>query len=1106
MNLFDQFFKTLPLKNTAFTDMTEELFCIYVRQLLQADKNVLIVASSLMEANKLYRGISNYTDAVYLFPMDDFLTSEAIAISPDLMVTRLETLQAITSDLPCIVITNLMGYLRFLPTKENFLKSQVTLTVGMEIKPIDLISNTMYLGYTRQTIVTQTGEVGIRGFVIDIFPLGEDHPLRIEFFGDTIESLRFFDENTQKSLHSIDHIVIEPFTEVLIDNLSDDKKRNVKYFSESLSVANIGMYFSQVVTIYKDIENIKTNYENLIEEIHEYQTTKDIDFKGSYMFALEELYQHEALHYMSVNNIAPKGVETLSFHSYPVPLFNDQQEAIEKFLRQNLKEHKTTIICLKDYQLKTVRKNLNFPLVDATWETIQKEKINLITFEMANGFGFQDYVFLTANELFHSQPVAKKYKTKFKYGSKISDLTKLEVGDYVVHQTCGIGIYNGLKTLKQGDFLKDYLEVLYQGNDKLYIPVEKIELLSKYTGKEGVVPKIYKLGSNQWEKVKSRVRSKIEDMAAELLHLQAIRESQRGFAFSKDTSLQQEFEQAFPYTPTPDQLLAVEQIKEDMEALHPMDRLLVGDVGYGKTEVAFRAIFKAIMDNKQVLLLCPTTILSNQHYENAIERFKDFPVNIGLLNRFTTPKEKKRILMALKEGMIDLVIGTHRILSDDVKPKDLGLLVIDEEQRFGVKHKEKIKTYKQNVDVLTLTATPIPRTLQMSIVGLRSLSMIETPPVDRYPIQTYVIAENQQLIREAIYKELSREGQVFLLFNHVDHIETKVKEIKNLVPEANVIYAHGQMDKLEIEERMQCFIQHEADVLVCTTIIETGIDIPNVNTLIILDADCFGLSQLYQIRGRVGRSNKIAYCYLMYRPNRILTESAMKRLKVIREFTELGSGFSIATRDLSIRGAGDILGSEQAGFIDSIGIDLYLKMLNQEVERLKGTVIEEKVEEETSLAPPTVSVSTHISDQYVADMDLKIEIHRLINTIDSQERLKEVEAVLTDRFGKLTEEMLIYMHEEWFESMVLKIPVTRVRQTRNSIELYFDSKITARIDTEALFLEAFSISTMFRFRSRGSDLTIILDTIKLPSHPIYYLTSILTSILQQNNFSTLDEN
>ena len=1089
MKIWNHLFKTLETKNVAFTGMPEELFSIYVNLLLEEKgKNILIVTSSLMEANQLFRKIENYTNQVFLFPMDDFLTSEALALSPDLLITRLETLKETITNDSKIIITNLMGYLHFLPSKKEYFKSKITLRQNQELDPKELVEKLAQIGYQRQTLVTNTGEMGVRGFIIDVFPLSSDHPIRIEFFGDTIESIRTFDEKNQKSLEPRTEIEIFPCHELFISNKMEEEKQKNKYLPEYTEVENIEKYLDSPITIYKDKTALLTNYEIIEKDILEYRQNKDLDFKGQYMFSFQDIYQKEAIHYLTLDSLIDEEKTIIHFQSQPLPLFHENKEAIEKYLRENLAKKKTILICLKDYQLESFAKKISLPFIKTTLENIEEAKINLISFEMTEGFSYQNYLFLTAHELFQYQEQNKKYKTKLKYGTKITDLNKLEIGDYVVHERCGIGIYNGLKTLKQGDQLRDYIEVLYQGNDKLYIPVEKITMLAKYTGKEGIAPKIYKLGGNQWEKVKSRVKTKVKDMAASLLALQAKRESEKGFAFSLDNNYQLEFEKQFPYTPTTDQLKATEEIKSDMEKPHPMDRLLIGDVGYGKTEVAFRAAFKAILDNKQVLFLCPTTILSSQHYENALSRFHDFPIEIGLLNRFTTPKEKKRIIEGLKDGTIDFVIGTHRLLSNDVKPKDLGLLIIDEEQRFGVAHKEKIKMYKTSIDVLTLTATPIPRTLQMSIVGLRSMSLMETPPIDRYPIQTYVIEENNQLIREAIYKELSREGQVFLLYNSIEHMEEKVREIQSLVKEARIIYAHGRMEKSEIEEKMMMFHHHQADVLICTTIIETGIDIPNVNTLIILDADRFGLSQLYQIRGRVGRSNKIAYCYLMYQPHRILTETAKKRLKVIKEFTQLGSGFSIATRDLSIRGAGDILGSEQAGFIDSIGIDLYLKMLNEETKKLKGETLEE---EETSSNEPLLNISTHIQDSYVKEEDLKIEIHRMINSIDSKESLEKIKAELEDRFGQVSEDMLVYMYEEWFEKLVEKIPVTKVRQTKNSIELYFDKETTKQIDTEALFMDAFQITTMFRFKSHLDDLTIIIDTIKLEKHPIYYLTTLL---------------
>ncbi len=1093
MRLFDNLFDKIYTDDVALTGLTSELFSLYVNE-LNKKRNVLIVTSSLIEANNLYQSISNYTSSVFLFPMDDFLTSEAMAISPDLMITRLETLQSVASVSNAIIITNLMGYLRFLPTKNEYINSILSLTIDDIIEPQKLVEKLFRLGYSRTTLVTKTGEVGVRGFVIDVFPIGEDNPVRIEFFGDQIESIRYFDITTQKSLEKINKISIYPCTEVFArdKDIPVDKLKS-KYLSEYVDVTNITNYLLNPTVIYKDKDALILNYKNICEDVLEYKNSQDTTFKGNYMFSFDEALIPDAINYLSVDNL-DNYMKTVDFGSKSLPLFNDNIEAITKFIREKLYSNYTVVVCLKDYQAISFQKKINLPCVVTTFDEVYDNKLNLVSFEMMEGFSYRNYIFLTAKELFKSHDNVRRYKTRFRYTSKITDLNKLEVGDYVVHQIHGIGIYNGLKTLNQNGYLKDYIEVLYQDNDKLYIPVEKIDFLYKYTGKEGFKPVISKLGGKGFEKIKNRVRNKIEDMASSLLRMQALREQQKGFAFSKDSVLQKQFEDDFPYTATADQLLATKQIKEDMEKAVPMDRLLVGDVGFGKTEVAFRAAFKAILDNKQVLFLCPTTILSSQHYNSALERFKNFPINIALLNRFTTPSLRAKILEGLSTGTIDMVIGTHRILSNDIKPHDLGLLIIDEEQRFGVKHKEKIKEYKSSIDVLTLTATPIPRTLQMSIVGLRSLSLIETPPLERYPIQTYVIAYNKHLIKEAILKEMSRKGQVFILYNNIDNIDFLIKMLEELVPLARFTSAHGRMNKNEIESVMENFINYEADVLVCTTIIETGIDIPNVNTLIILDADHFGLSQLYQIRGRVGRSNKIAYCYLMYQGQKVLTETAMKRLEVIKEFTELGSGFSIATRDLSIRGAGDILGSEQAGFIDSVGIDLYLKMLNDEVSRLKGEIPSDD-DEALNDVKTLKNITTHISDDYVSDKDIKIMIHRMIGEIDSKEKLLEVKSNLEDRFGKLNEDMLIYMYEEWFEKLIKQVMVSNVKESKNTIELYFNSEVVKNINVEELFTNAYLITPMFRFKSKGGDLTIILDIVKLEKHPIYYLVELLTKMV-----------
>ena len=567
----------------------------------------------------------------------------------------------------------------------------------------------------------------------------------------------------------------------------------------------------------------------------------------------------------------------------------------------------------------------------------------------------------------------------------------------------------------------------------------------------------------------------------------------KGFAYLPDSKAQVEFEEAFPFEETKDQLRAIDEIKKDMESSEPMDRLLCGDVGFGKTEVAFRAIYKAILSGKQVAFLCPTTILSNQHFNNAIERFKNTGVNIEVLNRFVSPKNVVAILENLKLGKIDLLIGTHRILSKDVEFKNLGLLIIDEEQRFGVKHKEKIKKYKNNIDVLSLSATPIPRTLQMSVSGLRGLSLIETPPVNRYPVQTYVLAESKQIIKEAVYRELSRDGQVFILFNRVEQMESKKRELELIVPNAKIGIIHGQMTKIQIENIMADFLNKEYDVLLCTTIIETGIDIPSVNTLIIFDADRFGLSQLYQIRGRVGRSDKIAYCYLMYDKSKILSEVAIKRLDVIKQFTELGSGFNIAMRDLSIRGAGDILGSEQAGFIDSVGIELFLNMLNEEINKMNGKELKENKEKEM----PLLDVATSIDDNYVNDVDIKIEIHKKINMIDSYDSLKKIKFELEDRFGKISENMLIYMYEELFENMARKVCIKKVEQNKNFVKLIFNEDFTNKIKVDEVFVDVSKLSRMFRFSMLANNLVIILDTVYLDKHFVYYLVDLLDLIIKK---------
>ena len=817
-----------------------------------------------------------------------------------------------------------------------------------------------------------------------------------------------------------------------------------------------------------------------------------------YMHEFTNIKSNFNIYYYHFDDDMFKNIKSFRYKFDNVNKYSGNYDLIRTDLLKYVNGGKTVILCIDNKDTaKRIVKYLEIDDIVLTKEdSIIDGKINLINKNINCGFIYNNYVVLCKNDLFDVKEEKTKYKSKYKLGTKVHTISNIDVGDYVVHEMFGIGIYQGLFAIDKNGMKKDYIKLEYAGGDSLYIPVENIDRISKFTGKEGAGIQLNSLSSDSWKKKKGKVREKLESIAQDLIFVSAQREITPGYAFSKDDENQTIFDSEFIYSETPDQIRAIASIKTEMEKPKPMDMLLCGDVGYGKTEVAFRAMFKAINDGKQVAYLCPTTILSNQQYESAKSRFSTFPVNIGLINRFVDKSKQTKILNDLKEGKVDILFGTHRLLSNDVVFKDLGLLVIDEEQRFGVTHKEKIKQLKANVDVLTLSATPIPRTLQMSMTGIRSLALIETPPKERFPIQTYVLQESDIVVKDAIYKELSRGGQVFILFNSVEKIEDKVKHIKNLVPEAKIDFAHGQMSKDQLERKMNNFIDGEFDVLVCTTIIETGIDIPNANTLIIMDADRFGLSQLYQIRGRIGRSNKIGYAYLMYSKNKFLTDTAIKRLDTIKEFTELGSGFKIAMRDLSIRGAGDILGREQSGFIDTIGIDLYLKMLNDAIRKSKGEKIEESDEEIKKKDKPLISVSTHIDDKYVSDGELKIAIHKKINEVSSYDSFCKVKEELEDRFGKLSEDLIIYMYEEWFEKLAKNLGITDVIDGRNSVDIKLPYDINKKIDGQELFMESYEISKKFRFTYQDNCIHVILDKINLDKHYLMYLIAILIKINQ----------
>ena len=1074
MDFLNKFFKYE--NGLTVTGLTKELNVFYVLNLFEKEnRNILILTNTLFEANMYYDSLHTYTNDVCLFPMDDFLTSVAVAISPDLKIKRLETLDIIRNDKKKIIVTNLTGFLRYLPSKDDAKSLEFNLCLGNKLKRDEILSILEKYGYVRESLVTTTGEYAVRGYIIDLFAIDEEHPIRIEFFGDDVDSIRYFDENTQLSIGEIQSVKIKPYTEVVTDSKS-----------------SLFDYMDNPYVVMVNKEQIDVAYEKLLNDIVEYNKNENVSKK--YMYEFDEIACDYVIYLNNIINVSFG--KYLNFKSQEIENFNSDFELLGKYCDKEIIGGKTIVICLsKENQLRSLEPFLNSYHVVNNDKLINKE-INILYKRINSGFIFEDYVVIAESDIEKVKNAVINYKNSYHIGKKIKDFGQLSIGDYVVHSQHGIGIYNGVITLTKNGLKKDYIQLNYQGNDKIYIPVEKISTIFKYAGKEGSMPKLDKLNSTSWAKKKRELRSKIKDISEELIKLYASRSSVKGTPF-KSYAEEAVFGSEFIYKETTDQLKAIEDIDKDLSSEIPMDRLLCGDVGFGKTEVAFRAMFKTIVNNRQVFYLCPTTILSKQQYENAVERFKNYPVEIALLNRFTSAKETKRILDGLEKGTIDLVFGTHRLLSNDVKFSKLGLLIVDEEQRFGVTHKEKIKEYKNDVNVLTLSATPIPRTLKMALSGLRDLSIIDTPPTNRYPVQTYVIQENDLIVKDAIYKELSRNGQIFILYNKVASIESKMTQLHKLVPEARITFAHGQMSKKELEDVMESFVNYEYDILLCTTIIETGIDISNANTLIIYDADCFGLSQLYQLRGRVGRSNRIAYAYLMYDKSKMLNDIAVKRLQAIKEFTELGSGYRIAMRDLSIRGAGDLLGSEQAGFVDTVGIELYMQMIEEEMRRMKGEEVEEDDDNPATSNKSLVEVETHISDDYVSDEDIKIEIHKKINEIDGYKKLLEIKHELEDRFGKISKSLEIYMYEEWFEKQAKELEIVNVRQSEREIEIELPKEVSSKIEGDKFFIKAYNINPRFRLKYLHEQIIIALTLLNQKEHFLYYVVPLMEEVINE---------
>lgn len=999
-----------------------------------------------------------FPDQIALFPARERLQYQVLAHSNELVAQRLKTLTGIVQGKVKCLVTTGEALAQLLIPREVFKSNLFSLEKSQVVDWKQLIARFSSLGYERVDLVEAQGQFAVRGGIIDIFLLNVEDPVRIEFFDDEIDSIRFFNIKDQRSQTEIPKISIGPARELLITEEAKERGKTaierewqsaIKRFEkkgdrsaieklnltirEGLEMLEQGLWTESLerwqpffypkqatildyflTTPYLLIDEPNRVMEHLeIKERERSEAFVDLLAAGGALPGQSSVYltTNEFIKHIGdyqpvclsalphkLTGIEPKNIQSVigkTMHSF-MSKFNLLAEELDLWK----KGYNRVLLLTQDEERAKFLQNI---LADYKVEaTTLPEIVNppasgvYITLGVLNqGFEYPDLklVVITEQEVF-SQRKRKKRRQKVQEGSKISVFTDLEVGDYVVHVHHGIGRYLGIEKLMVDGIYKDYLLIQYSGEDKLYIPTDQIDLIQKYIGAEGHVPKLNKLGGSEWNKVKSRVKASVQDMAKELLKLYAAREAAVGFAFSPDTVWQKEFEEAFPYVETPDQLQAINDVKRDMESLRPMDRLLIGDVGYGKTEVALRAACKAVMDSKQVAVLVPTTVLAGQHYNTFRQRFKNYPVEIGLLSRFKSPKEQTAVIQGLKDGSIDIVIGTHRLLSSDVQFKDLGLVIVDEEQRFGVAHKERLKQLRNTVDVLTLTATPIPRTLHMSLAGARDMSIIETPPEERYPVQTFVVEYSDALVRDAIKRELNRGGQVYFIHNRIADLERIAGELQALVPECRIAIAHGQMKEDELEETMLAFMEGETDLLVCTTIVENGLDISNVNTLIVSEADRLGLAQLYQLRGRVGRSNRIAYAYFTYRPDKIMNPVAEKRLRAIREFTEFGSGFKIAMRDLEIRGAGNLLGPEQHGHMLAVGFDLYCQLLEEAVEELKGEKKEAEVQPIID-----IEVDAYIGDEYIANSGLKMEFYQRLAGAVEEEQVIEITDELVDRFG-----------------------------------------------------------------------------------------------------------
>lgn len=1085
-----------------------------------SNKPVVIITNSDMEAKNLYEDLNLYLSNVYYFPAKEIVFYNVDAISGDLRWARLNVIKEILSNNKNIIVTSIDAFAARYTPKDLFKTHTVSISVGDEVDFKELSKILVEAGYDRVDVVEGKGEFSLRGGLLDLFPTNSIYPYRIELFGDEIDSIRTFNTESQRSIEKVNCIEVFHAKEIIIDdeiidyalsNIREELDLTLKNNKDKERGIKLNTIISKNLEELRETHDFETidsylplfykKSESLFDYLEDYIFVLDdkvrclgkldstyLEFNENYSIFLQRgdilpsqgklLLEKEELIDLLEEKInitmdaINKGggflspIRKIEINSAILHHYQGQLDLlIEDILKKKKDGYRTVILSGTRVRGERLVSTLREREIESSYrdniESIALGEVVITFGNLLKGFECPKYktCVISDKEVFgEAKRKLSKSKSKSKGVSKIKSFAELKPGDYVVHVNHGIGVYKGIKQIEVSGHKRDYLDIVYDKGDKLYVPVDQLDLVQKYIGSEGKSPKVNKLGGAEWQKAKSKVKKSINEIAEDLVKLYAARAAVKGYKYSKDTEWQMQFEDEFPFQETPDQLSSIEEIKKDMESDKPMDRLLCGDVGYGKTEVALRAAFKAVMEGKQVAFLVPTTILAEQHYKNMIKRFSDFPIKIDMVSRFRTTKEQKSTLQSVKEGNVDILVGTHRLVSKDIVFKDLGLLIVDEEQRFGVAQKEKIKNLKKNVDVLTLSATPIPRTLHMSLTGVRDISVIETPPEERYPIQTYVVEQNDQLIRDAIMREIGRGGQVYFVYNRVEDIEKIANYIKNLVPESRVGVAHGQMTERQLEKEMLDFMTNEYNVLVCTTIIETGIDIQNVNTIIIYNADKMGLSQLYQLRGRVGRSNRIAYAYLLYTKDKVLTEVAEKRLKALKDFTELGSGFKIAMRDLEIRGAGNMMGSAQHGHMAAIGYDLYCRMLEDTVKLIKGDIDKEPIETTVDL-----KVDAYIPSSYIEDEMQKIEVYKKIAAIESIDEYMDIKEELEDRYSDIPDPVYNLMDIAYIKSRAKLLSIEEIKESVNDVSFRFQAGDSDYEKIFKIIIEKYKDSIMLKF-------------------------------------------